>query len=297
VLICLFSAAAFAQNSGVSGSVSDQSNALIPGVTVTATNIDTGVVVTNISNEAGTYNFVSLQPGNYKMTASLPGFQTQTFNNYRVGGGEQLRLNFALQVAAGATTVEVSVDATNIIQTSSSSIGQVLPSSRVQNLPLIGTDVLQLIDVLPGVVGENFAGVSQMSVNTTRDGLSVSDGRFNAGVFATTVMNPDLVGEVKLILAPVDAELGRGNGQVQITTRSGTNRYTGNATWNIKNTALNPNTWANNRNVDPVTGAWAPITPNWENNHQYSISYGGPIIKNKTFFFALWDQQQNYEPV
>src|SRR5678816_1474106 len=77
VLICLFSAAAFAQNSGVSGSVSDQSNALIPGVTVTATNIDTGVVVTNISNEAGTYNFVSLQPGNYKMTASLPGFQTQ----------------------------------------------------------------------------------------------------------------------------------------------------------------------------------------------------------------------------
>jgi hypothetical protein len=160
---------------------------------------------------------------------------------------------------------------------------------------LVGTDVLQLIDVLPGVVGENFAGVSQMSVNTVRDGLSVSDGRFNAGVFATTVMNPDLVGEVRLILAPVDAELGRGNGQVQITTRSGTNRYSGAATWNIKNTALNPNTWANNRNVDPVTGAWDPIEPNWENNHQYSISYGGPIVRNKTFFFALWDQQLNYQ--
>src|SRR6185503_9345319 len=131
-------------------------------------------------------------------------------------------------------------------------IGQVLTSNRVQQLPLIGEDVLQLITIMPGVVGENFAGVASSQVNTVRDGLSVSDGRFNNGVFATTVINPDLVGEVKLILAPVDAELGRGNGQVIITTRSGTNKYTGAAVWNIKNTALNANTWSNNKNTDPL---------------------------------------------
>ena len=105
-------------------------------------------------------------------------------------------------------------------------------------------------------------------------------------------MNPDLVGEVRLILTPVDAEFGRGNGQIQITTRSGTNRYTGSAVWNVENTELNPNTWANNRNVD-ATGQWSPTQPDWRNNHEYSISYGGPIIRNKTFFYALWDQDIN----
>ena len=295
MLALLWTGTAFAQNSGVSGSVLDPSDALIPGVTVTATHLDTGVLSSTVTNETGTYNFVSLQPGPYRMSAALPGFQTQTFNNYRVGAGEQLRLNFTLQLAQGQTSIEVSVDATNLIATSSSSIGQVLSTTRVQSLPLIGEDILQLIDIMPGVVGESFAGVSQMSVNTVRDGLSVSDGRFNAGVFGTTVMNPDLVGEVRLILAPVDAELGRGNGQVQITTRSGTNRFTGSAVWNIRNTALNPNTWNNNRNIDAITGEWSPTQPNWENNHQYSVSYGGPIIRNKTFFFALWDQNLNYQ--
>jgi hypothetical protein len=295
LLLLLSSLTAFAQNSGVSGTVADPSGALVPGVTVTATNIQTGIANTTISNESGAYNFPSLQSGAYKMSASLPGFQTQTYNSYQVGAGEQLRLNFTLQVASTATSVEVSVDASQLIATSSSSIGQVLTASKVQDLPLVGEDVLQLIGIMPGVVGENFAGVASSQVNTVRDGLSVSDGRFNNGVFATTVINPDLVGEVRLILAPVDAELGRGNGQVIITTRSGTNRFTGAAVWNIKNTALNANTWGNNNDVDPVTGLWSPTPQNWQNNHQYSLSLGGPIIRNKTFFYALWDQQLNYQ--
>jgi hypothetical protein len=123
----------------------------------------------------------------------------------------------------------------------------VLSVDRVKNLPLIGGDVLSLIGIMPGVNGETFAGVSSNAVNTVRDGLSVSDGRFQNGVYATTVINPDLVGEVKIILAPVDAELGRGNGQVIITTRSGTNKYTGSVVYNITNSGLNPNTWAGNQ--------------------------------------------------
>jgi hypothetical protein len=89
--------------------------------------------------------------------------------------------------------------------------------------------------------------------------------------------------------------LGRGNAQLQIQTRSGTNRYAGSAVWNIRNSAVSANTWSNNTNVDPLTGQWKPTTPKWENNHQYTVSYGGPIVKNKTFFFALWDQQFNYQ--
>ena len=103
------------------------------------------------------------------------------------------------------------------------------------------------------------------------------------------------MGEIRLILSPVDPEY-RGNAQIQITTRSGTNRYTGSATWRVSNTALNSNTWANNHNsfTDPQTGVVRNSTPlDWSNRHQYTVSYGGPIIKNKTFFFASWDQQLN----
>src|SRR4029434_1845149 len=117
---------------------------------------------------------------------------------------------------------------------------------------------------------------------------------------------PDLVGEIKLILSPVDAELGRGNSQIQITTRSGTNKYTGAAVWNIQNTSLNPNTW--NRNNDRCNATTCckiagqappccqPTQPDWRNTNQYTISYGGPIVRNKTFFFVLWDQQMSNTP-
>jgi len=88
-----------------------------------------------------------------------------------------------------------------------------------------------------------------------------------------------------LILSPVDAELGRGNAQIQIQTRSGTNKFTGSVVWNVQNTALNANTWANKRNPGP------PTQPNWYNLNQFTGSFGGPIIKNKTFFFALYDMQ------
>jgi hypothetical protein len=121
-----------------------------------------------------------------------------------------------------------------------------------------------------------------MSVNTTMDGISVQDNRYNLGVTSATHINPDLVEEIRLIVAPVDAETGRGSGQVKILTKSGTNKYTGSAFWNVQNPALNANTWNNNR-----TG----VEPNWYNQQQYSLSFGGPIVKNKTFFFALYEGQ------
>ena len=117
-----------------------------------------------------------------------------------------------------------------------------------------------------------------------------AENRYINGVSSTTLINPDLVGEMRVILTPVDAETGRGNGQVQILTRSGTNRFKGSAVWAIRNSALDANTWSNNGNVG-LDGKWSPTKPNWTNRHQATVSYGGPIIKNKTFFFALYDQQ------
>jgi hypothetical protein len=120
----------------------------------------------------------------------------------------------------------------------------VLTEDKVRDLPLVTNNVLDLMKTMPGVRGgiystnTTFAGISASAVNTTRDGLSVQEGRYAYGVGSTTLINPDMVGEFRVILAPVDAETGRGNGQVQIITRSGTNQVRGSAVWNIKNSAL-----------------------------------------------------------
>src|SRR5262249_34961607 len=189
----------------------------------------------------------------------------------------------------------VTAERANLIAESSPTIGQVLTEQKVRDLPLVSNNVLDLMKTMPGVRGgiysstTTFAGISASAVNTTRDGLSVQEGRYAYGVGSTTLINPDMVGEFRVILAPVDAETGRGNGQVQILTRSGTNQYRGSASWNIRNSALDANTWVNNKQV--VRGVWTPSAQNWQNEHEYSVSLGGPIKKNKTFFFFLWDQQ------
>ena len=104
-LCCLFSVCSYAQTSNASlgGTVSDATGALIPGVEITAANTATGIVTTAISNEAGAYSFPNLQTGTYRVSAELPGFQRQTYENVALGLSQQVRLNFTLQVASVAT--------------------------------------------------------------------------------------------------------------------------------------------------------------------------------------------------
>jgi hypothetical protein len=174
-------------------------------------------------------------------------------------------------------------------------VGDVLDSQEIVNLPTVTNNVLDLINVMAGVTRQtegfvlgiqgDFAGVTANNINVMRDGIAVNDQRWDAaGINSATYMNQDMVGEMKMVLAPVDAETGRGNGQIQITTRSGGNEYHGSAVWNIRNSALDARTFNDNR----VEGG--PPTQPWTNQNQYTLSVGGPIIRNKTFFFALWDQ-------
>ena len=110
LLLCL-PLFAFSQtsNAALGGTVADASGAFIPGVSVTALNTGTGIVTATVSNEAGTYQFPSLQPGTYKVSAELPGFQTQAYSNVALGGAQQVRLNFTLQVGGVTQAVEVTV--------------------------------------------------------------------------------------------------------------------------------------------------------------------------------------------
>ena len=282
-------------NATLGGTVTDATGALIPGVTITATNLATGIVTTVLTNEAGAYNFASIQSGTYKVTAELPGFQTQTYNNVVLGVSQQVRLNFTLQVGAVAQSVEVSVAADTLIATSSSSVGSVLPDSKIKDLPLVDRNVLGLVTTQAGVqmggmAGGDlqapaiFAGTRGTNVNTSRDGVSVNDTRHNdSGGFSVTYTSPDLVEEVRVIVAAADAELGRGGGQVQMATRSGTNQYRGSLFYTNRNSAFDASNWFNNFNAVPK---------NYYNRNQFGGRIGGPIIKNKTFFFALYDGQR-----
>jgi hypothetical protein len=272
------------------GTVSDSSGALIPGVTVTATNLGTGIVTTVYSNESGVYQFANLQPGTYRVAGELLGFQTQTFNNVALGLAQQVRLNFTLSVGGVAQSVDVTIDADTLIATSSSSVGSVLPEAKVRDLPLGSRNVLDLIGTTVGTgptdsdVDGNFAGGRVTAVNVTRDGFVVSNGRYAQGTFAATYVSPDLVEEVRVVTATVDAEAGRGSGQVQMATRSGTNQFRGSLFWTNQNSALDATNWFNNFNNAQA---------DWENRNQFGGRLGGPIVKNKTFFFFLMEEQRD----
>jgi hypothetical protein len=241
----------------VSGTVTDASRAVLPGATITATNRDTGVKSTVTTNNAGIYNFAALPPGTYEVSAEMPGFQTLKRTDVSLAVGAQLRINFEMPVSGIATQIEVTTSATEMLLESTASTGTVMDDKVAKELPLIGNDVMGLINVMGGVVkaentifgnsDQTFAGVRGDNINITRDGISVNDARYSSGIVTPSRLNPEMVGEFKLILTPVDAEMGRGAGQVQVLTKSGGNEYHGSAVWSLINTALDANEWNDNR--------------------------------------------------
>src|SRR3989475_4818076 len=292
------SGSAFAQvNAVLSGTVADASGALIPGVEVTAKNVNTGIIDTRLSNESGNFVFPSLQPGTYTLSAALSGFQTATYNNVVLGQGQQVRLNFTLQVAAAAQNVEVTIAADTVLATTSSSVGNVLPDSVVTNLPLQSRNVLDLVATTPGVVTtrnafdapvQNFGGTPISQVNTTRDGLVTNDGRYNNsnGSYSAVYTSPDMVEEVRITANNIDPALGRGSAQVQMRTRAGSNEYHGALFYTNNNSKFAALPYFQNL-------AGAPKS--YQNRNQFGGRLGGPIKKNKAFFFVLIDDQRFLE--
>ncbi len=293
ILLALVCIPAFSQsNASLGGIVTDATQAVLPGVTVTAANVETGIAKTTTTNATGAYGFAGMQVGMYKLTAELPGFQTQSFKDVKLGNDAQVRLNFTLEIRKIEQQIEVSILADNLILDTSSSSQATLNEKKVSELPIVNSNVLSLVKVMGGVsITENpifgaddtqFAGVSASQVNLTRDGVTANDVRYATGLNSPVYLNPEMVGEFKMVLAPVDAEMGRGNGQVSVVTRSGGNAYHGSLVWNNQNTALDANEWYENK---------IGRTRDWRNQNEYTMSIGGPVIRNKTFFFASWDHQ------
>jgi len=287
VIVSLFSGTiSFAQgtNASLSGTVTDAAQAAVPGATVTAQNIKTGVITNTETNASGVYVFPSLQPGTYRVTAEKQGFKKVIHNEVVLELYARITLNYSLEVATiSENIVEINAALDTRLAIGNTSVGGVINGQKVQDLPLPNRDALGLVLTQAGIVGENFAGARIGTLNIARDGINVMDQRINQGVGSVIFNSVDLVDEVRVITSPADAEFGRGSGQVLITTKSGTNEFHGSVFESHRNTALTANDFFNNLRGDPR---------NVLIRNQFGGRLGGPIIKNKTFFFAGYEAQR-----
>ena len=293
-LLCCCTSAMAQTNAALSGTVTDKTEAVIPGATVSAENVKTGIKTTTISNEAGVYSFPSLQPGTYQISAEKAGFKKLAVTDFSLEISARATLNLALEVgeiSENSVNVNASVDTALALGTNS--IGGVINGQKVQELPLPGRDALGLVLTQAGLVGSNFAGARIGTLNVTRNGINVMDQRINSGVNSTFFNSVDTVDEVKVVTSPADAEYGRGSGQVLITTKSGGNDFHGSIFNFHRNTALNANTWFNN-----LQG----IPRNTLIRNNYGGRIGGPIWlpkkifgpmnydgHNRSFFFVAYE--------
>ncbi|HEX4997619.1 MAG TPA: TonB-dependent receptor [Terriglobia bacterium] len=292
LLLCLaLSGGAFAQSTvgTITGIVTATDKTTLPGVTVRVLNEDTGLSQAMQTNDAGVYSFI-LAPGtNYTVSAELLGFKKATFKGITLHMTDTQRVDFTLELGEVTTNVVVDVKKVDPLL-DLPNIGIPLDEFAIRNLPTTTFDPLTLLPTLPGYrassLGHEFdtlGGLPMYMVNTVRDGLSVTDGFTPGGVGSTTILNTDMIQELRLILAPVDPESGRGNGQIQITTKSGTNKFQWNINYNLRQNALNSLGPSPNRVKQPFNAVF-----------QYVVSVGGPVIKNRTFYFVNWDHQMSF---
>lgn len=289
------------------GTITDPSGAVVAGAKVTAKNTGTGLERSTETSGDGSYSIPELPIGTYNVTVTQQGFQTFVTTGVTVDVATERRVDAALKTGEITTKVEVSADQLPMVETTTNTLGGVLTAETVQNMPVNGRDYTKLIYLNPGVAGspdqisDSPGSFGEFSMNGARgrsnnyllDGTDMNDGYRNdpaineAGVFGTpsTILPIDAVAEVN-VLSNFEPEYGRSAGAVvNIVTKSGTNHIHGSAADYFRNDALDARNYFN-----PSSQPKAPF-----HNNQYGASLGGPIVKDKTFFFVDYEGQQ--EPV
>ncbi|MCS7315273.1 MAG: TonB-dependent receptor [Bryobacterales bacterium] len=283
LIACALWASAQSTDAVLSGTVLDPSGAAVPGVTVIAENVKTGVASTVTSNEAGVYLFAALPPGTYRITVEHPGFRRFVYQGLVLEVGGRVQLNIPLELGPTAETVEVTAQAATPLGYVTSSVGGMVAGRQITDLPIPARNALSLVYIQAGVVGDNFSGARIGTLNITLDGINVQDNRINSGVSSPIFTSTDRVEEFRVITSPADAELGRGSGQIQMISRSGTNEFHGSVFETHRNTVLTANTFFNNQRGDPR---------NFLIRNQFGGRLGGPILRNRTFFHVVAEFQR-----
>jgi hypothetical protein len=278
----------FAQvdRSTLSGTITDSSGAAIPAARISIASEDQGFSREILSEPTGAYRFSALPIGRYKVSVAKEGFSTAKIDGVGLAVGVSRTLDIQLQVGQIATQVEVTAAATPLEQTTAD-IGSVVESKQIQQIPINGRNWAFLMALAPGAVntGEGsqnsirFFGRSRDENNWTYDGVDatgIKDPRQEGGL--RLVISLDSIAEFKVNSSTYTAESGTGaGGQVNLVSKTGTNDFHGSAFWFLRNSALDAR-----RPFDPAE------IPLFQLN-QYGGSIGGPIVKNRTFFFANYE--------
>ncbi|ABF41574.1 Cna B-type protein [Candidatus Koribacter versatilis Ellin345] len=277
----------------VSGSIVDTSGAVVPGVNVTLTDMQKGFTFHAQSGSDGHYLFRSIPPGVYRVSTEATGFEKATSTNVKVDINENATANLTLKVGTTTQTVDVAGNAQKI-ETEDAETGQVINRKFINDLPLISRYVMDLTYLAPGVAdmddqcpncgGTNFVsnGSRGASADILLDGASTTNFEPNGGVTqATYSPSPEAVEEFKVEQSNFSAEYGfSGASVINMVTRSGTNKFHGSVYDYLRNQVLDANNWFSNYYGDPI--------PALKRNN-YGVTIGGPIIKNRTFFFFDYD--------
>ena len=288
--ILLLAAPASAQTvlGRVAGTVLDASGGVLPGATVTLTNVATTQAATTITTDTGAFTFPQIPAGTYKVVVELQGFKTATYNQVIVNVGTEYSLTAKLEIGQLSETVEVTAGV-SLIKTTTPEVSTTVQQREVLALPLSGRDVTGLIRMQAGV-----PGISQRGGGTaidggrpswtqvTQDGINVQDNfiRTNSLDFLPNRPTSDNVAEFTMTTSVSGADSAGGATSVRMITPSGTNSFRGTVFEANRNSDLSANSFFNNK-----SGVAKPFL----NRNQFGGTAGGPIKKNKLFFFGYYE--------
>ena len=286
LLLCTLTAVAQIQNGQFEGTVSDPTGAAIAGAKVTITNMSTALSVSATSNQSGSFVAKELPPGSYRITTEAHGFKTRQDSNVTLGAGVIQRVNFKMEIGQTSTVVEVSGEAA-AVNTDDSKLSTTITAEQIANLPLNGRNVYDLMQMAPGAVNVN--GVDMENghgtvVNGLREDFNgflingVANKGLSGGVNNTPIQ--DTVEEFQQLQLNVSAQYGNSAGSVNnLVTKSGTNALHGSAWEYVRNDFFDANTYFVNQAGEKIP----PLRFN-----QFGGTLGGPIVKDKLFFFASY---------
>lgn len=303
----------------IQGVVTDAQGGVMAGATVTLKNLETNVAQTTTTDDKGIYNFNSLPPSTYSLTAEMAGFKKKILDNVGVIAEQANAVNIQLEVGQANETVTVSGDSTPLIDTETANLSGTVKADDIQKLPSFGRDVFQLLQLAPGAFGDGAQSAGGGSSNlpgTTVGGTGGTDGVFKIenggqitaggartgennyqidGVSTTSVTwggtsvvtpNEDSVKEVKIVTDNYDAENGRYRGaQVQIISQNGTNQYHGSLFFKAHRPGLNAYTRYNGYNNSNIRDG--------SRFNDYGGTAGGPIVHNRLFVFFSYETLSN----
>ena len=290
----------------ITGQVTDPSGAVIVGANVTAVNVGTSVKTATQTNASGAYTIRFLPIGTYTVTVEATGFTTQQISPFALEIDQTAKINASLKIGV-SSTVEVEADIHPILDTTDSSLGTTISTNEIANIPLNGRNFSSLTLYQPGAIDTDPTGLTGNNAierNTFNNGIaSINGNRAQANYYTLEGADlnepqnnliaynpaPDAIGEVRVISANAPATYGNANGGAIITIlKSGTNSYHGSAYGLLQNNNLDANSWANDHNF--------PIVP--KNHYTQSIfggTFGGPILKNKLFFFVDYEGARRHQ--